>query len=164
MVFIGPYEHHSNELPWRESVADVVTIRADDEGRIDLEHLEHELRRHADRRIKIGSFSAASNVTGIVTDVDQVAIALHRYGAQSCWDYAAAGPYLPIDMNAAPDIPNGPPRVQGRGLRLAAQVHRRSRHARRAGDQALARAQPRALRARRRDDRLRQPDRALLPP
>ena len=108
VVFIGPYEHHSNELPWRESVADVVTIREDDEGRVDIEHLEHELRRHADRRVKIGSFSAASNVTGIVTDVDQVAITLHRYGAQSCWDYAAAGPYLPIDMNAAPDIPNGP--------------------------------------------------------
>ena len=50
VVFIGPYEHHSNELPWRESVADVVTIREDDHGRVDLEHLEHELRRHADRR------------------------------------------------------------------------------------------------------------------
>ena len=108
VIFIGPYEHHSNELPWRESVADVVTIREDDHGRVDLEHLEHELRRHADRRVKLGSFSAASNVTGIVTDVDQVAITLHRYGAKSCWDYAAAGPYLPIDMNAAPDIPNGP--------------------------------------------------------
>ena len=108
VVFIGPYEHHSNELPWRESVAEVVTIREDAEGRVDIEHLEHELRRHADRRVKIGSFSAASNVTGIVTDVDQVAITLHRYGAQSCWDYAAAGPYLPIDMNAVPDIPNGP--------------------------------------------------------
>ena len=58
--------------------------------------------------MKIGSFSAASNVTGIVTDVDRVAITLHRYGAKSCWDYAAAGPYLPIDMNAAPDIANGP--------------------------------------------------------
>jgi selenocysteine lyase/cysteine desulfurase len=108
VVFIGPYEHHSNELPWRESIADVVTIREDDAGRVDLEHLEHELRRHADRRVKIGSFSAASNVTGIVTDVDRVAITLHRYGAKSCWDYAAAGPYLPIDMNAAPHIANGP--------------------------------------------------------
>jgi selenocysteine lyase/cysteine desulfurase len=108
VVFIGPYEHHSNELPWRESIADVVTIGEDEDGRVDIEHLEHELRRHADRRVKIGSFSAASNVTGIVTDVDRVAIALHRYGAQSCWDYAAAGPYLPIDMNAAPDIENGP--------------------------------------------------------
>jgi selenocysteine lyase/cysteine desulfurase len=83
VVFIGPYEHHSNELPWRESIADVVTIREDEEGRVDVEHLEHELRRHSDRRVKIGSFSAASNVTGIVTDVDQVAIALHTATARS---------------------------------------------------------------------------------
>jgi selenocysteine lyase/cysteine desulfurase len=99
VVFIGPYEHHSNELPWRESIADVVTIREDRDGRVDIGHLEHELERHADRTLKLGSFSAASNVTGIVTDVDRVAIALHRHGALACWDYAAAGPYLPIDMN-----------------------------------------------------------------
>ena len=107
VVFIGPYEHHSNELPWRESVAEVVTIREDRQGRVDLDHLEHELRRHGDRAVKIGSFSAASNVTGIVTDVDEVSIALHRHGALSCWDYAAAGPYLPIDMNPAPDVADG---------------------------------------------------------
>jgi selenocysteine lyase/cysteine desulfurase len=106
-VFIGPYEHHSNELPWRESVADLVTIREGDAGRVDLEHLDYELRRRSDRALKIGSFCAASNVTGIVTDVDQVAIALHRHGALSCWDYATGGPYLPIDMNAAPRIPDG---------------------------------------------------------
>ena len=99
VVFIGPYEHHSNELPWRESVADVVTIREDADGRVDVEHLGHELRRHADRALKIGSFSAASNVTGIVTDVDEVSAVLHGHGALACFDYAAAGPYLPIDMN-----------------------------------------------------------------
>ena len=108
VVFLGPYEHHSNELPWRESIAEVVPIRADSEGRVDIDHLTHELRRHADRSVKIGSFSAASNVTGIITAVDEVAITLHRHGALSCWDYAAAGPYLPIDMNAAPGIPEGP--------------------------------------------------------
>jgi selenocysteine lyase/cysteine desulfurase len=107
VVFIGPYEHHSNELPWRESVADVVTIGEDGAGGVDLVHLEYELRRHADRTVKIGSFSATSNVTGIVTDVDRITIALHRHGALACWDYAAAGPYLPIDMNAAPEIPDG---------------------------------------------------------
>src|SRR5690348_8768207 len=74
VVFIGPYEHHSNELPWRESPAEVVTIGEDRDGRIDLEHLDHELRRHADRTVKIGTFSAASNVTGVITDVEQVAI------------------------------------------------------------------------------------------
>ena len=51
VVFIGPYEHHSNELPWRESLADVVTIDEDADGRIDLAHLEAELRAHADRQI-----------------------------------------------------------------------------------------------------------------
>jgi selenocysteine lyase/cysteine desulfurase len=107
VVFIGPYEHHSNELPWRESVADLVTIEQDSDGGLDLVDLEYELRRHADRTVKIGSFSAASNVTGIVTDVDRITITLHRHGALACWDYAAAGPYLPIDMNASPDVPNG---------------------------------------------------------
>jgi selenocysteine lyase/cysteine desulfurase len=106
-VFIGPYEHHSNELPWRESPADLITIGEDRDGRIDVEHLGHELRRHADRGVKIGSFSAASNVTGVITDVDEIAITLHRHGAASCWDYAAAGPYLPIDMNPAPDRAHG---------------------------------------------------------
>jgi selenocysteine lyase/cysteine desulfurase len=98
VVFIGPYEHHSNELPWRESIADVVTIREDRDGGVDVDHLERELRRHGDRALMLGSFSAASNVTGIVTDVDRVSEVLHRHGAFACWDYAAAGPYLPIDM------------------------------------------------------------------
>jgi selenocysteine lyase/cysteine desulfurase len=106
-VFIGPYEHHSNELPWRESCADLVTIGQDGAGEIDLAHLEYELRRHADRTVKIGSFLAASNVTGIASDVDRISVRLHRHGALACWDYAAAGPYLPIDMNAAPPVPDG---------------------------------------------------------
>jgi selenocysteine lyase/cysteine desulfurase len=98
VVFIGPYEHHSNELPWRESRAEVVTIGEDADGRIDLAQLERELGRHADRRLKVGSFSAASNVTGIVSDVEGIASLLRRHGALACFDYAAAGPYLPIDM------------------------------------------------------------------
>jgi selenocysteine lyase/cysteine desulfurase len=98
VVFIGPYEHHSNELPWRESPAEVVTIREGADGRLDLDHLESELRRRAGRALKIGSFSAASNVTGITTDVDRASRVLRRHGALSCWDYATAGPYLPIGM------------------------------------------------------------------
>ena len=107
VVFIGPYEHHSNELPWRESVAEVITIGEEADGRIDLDQLVYELRRHADRGVKIGSFSAASNVTGVISEIDEIAITLHKHGARSCWDYAAAGPYLPIDMNAAPGRADG---------------------------------------------------------
>src|ERR1041385_1272799 len=102
IVFIGPFEHHSNELPWRESIAEVCVIHEDPDGHIDLEHLERELVRHAARPLKIGSFSAASNVTGIATDTRAVAELLHRHGAYSLWDFAAAGPYVAIDMN--PDM------------------------------------------------------------
>ena len=107
VVFVGPYEHHSNELPWRESIADLCVIREDADGRLDLRHLEAELERHAGRPLKIGSFSAASNVTGIMTDVDAVATLLHRHGALSLWDYAAAGPYVEIEMNPAREGPDG---------------------------------------------------------
>jgi selenocysteine lyase/cysteine desulfurase len=99
VVFIGPYEHHSNELPWRESIADVVTIDEDRDGRIDLEHLERELVDNRDRSLRIGSFSAASNVTGIVSDAVAITRLLHRHGALALWDYAAAAPYVRIAMN-----------------------------------------------------------------
>ena len=99
VVFIGPYEHHSNELPWRESIADVVTIDEDSDGLIDLEHLEAELIRFADRSLKIGSFSAASNVTGIGSKTCATSILLHKHGALAFWDFAAAGPYVQIEMN-----------------------------------------------------------------
>jgi selenocysteine lyase/cysteine desulfurase len=99
VVFVGPFEHHSNELPWRESAAEVVAIKEDPSGRLDLDHLERELVRHAGRPLKIGSFSAASNVTGVVTDTDIVAELLHRHGALACFDYAA-GPHLEIAMRA----------------------------------------------------------------
>ena len=99
VVFIGPFEHHSNELPWRESIADVIVIPEDADGHIDTSLLEAELVRHTDRPLRIGSFSAASNVTGIRSDTAAIATLLHRYGALSFWDFAAAAPYLPIDMS-----------------------------------------------------------------
>jgi selenocysteine lyase/cysteine desulfurase len=98
VVFIGPYEHHSNELPWRESISDVVTIREDRDGHIDLEHLSDELRRYESRPLKIGSFSAASNVTGIHSETRSISTLLHRYGALAFWDYGAAAPYVALRM------------------------------------------------------------------
>jgi selenocysteine lyase/cysteine desulfurase len=104
VVFIGPYEHHSNELPWRESIADVVTIREDADGEIDQARLVEELERYRDRPLKIGSFSAASNVTGIVSDTRGIARLLHQHGALACFDFAAAAPYVAIEME-----PDGDP-------------------------------------------------------
>jgi selenocysteine lyase/cysteine desulfurase len=101
VVFIGPYEHHSNELPWRESIADVVVIPQDHDGHIDIDRLSAELERHDGRRLKIGSFSAASNVTGIVSNTHRVSALLHEHGALSFWDCAAAAPYVEIEMYGA---------------------------------------------------------------
>ena len=102
VVFIGPFEHHSNELVWRESIADVVVIPQDRDGHIDCDRLRAELERHAERPLKIGSFSAASNVTGIVSDTDAIATLLHEHGALSFWDFAAAAPYVDIEMYGSP--------------------------------------------------------------
>ncbi|MDE4145395.1 MAG: aminotransferase class V-fold PLP-dependent enzyme [Pseudophaeobacter sp. bin_em_oilr2.035] len=98
VVFIGPYEHHSNILPWRESRATVVEIPEAAGGGPDLEVLQVALSEYAACDLKIGSFSAASNVTGILTDADAVSDLLHAHGALAVWDYAGGGPYLPIDM------------------------------------------------------------------
>lgn len=108
VVFVGPYEHHSNELPWRETYADVIEIGADPNGHLDLTDLTTQLVRYADRPLRIGSFSAASNVTGILTDTDAIAALLHTHGALSFWDYAAAAPYVPLRMaESAPGAQDG---------------------------------------------------------
>ncbi len=104
VVFLGPYEHHSNELPWRESIADVVSVPLTDDGQIDEEYLRQQLLAHADRPLLIGSFSAASNVTGIKSDVSGVTAILKEHGALAFWDYAAASPYVGIDVNAETPI------------------------------------------------------------
>lgn len=103
VVFISKMEHHSNDLPWRESIADVVMVGFDGDGRVSVAELARLLAdpRYAQRPLKIGSFSAASNVTGIRNDVDGLARAMHIAGGFACFDYAAAGPYVDIDMHPA---------------------------------------------------------------
>jgi selenocysteine lyase/cysteine desulfurase len=100
VVFVGPYEHHSNEISWREGLATVVEVQLDKEGGIDLQHLEELLKQPQYlERLRIGSFSAASNVTGMISPVHDIARLLHRHNALAFFDYAASAPYVPIDMN-----------------------------------------------------------------
>jgi selenocysteine lyase/cysteine desulfurase len=104
VVFVGPYEHHSNEIMWRQSLATTVEVRLDASGNVDLAHLEEVLQDPAyEGRVRIGSFSAASNVTGIRTDVSAIASLLHKYDAIACFDFAACAPYVEIDMNPEPE-------------------------------------------------------------
>ncbi|WP_313349838.1 aminotransferase class V-fold PLP-dependent enzyme [Paracoccus sp. (in: a-proteobacteria)] len=95
-VLLGPYEHHSNILPWRESGAKVVTLPEAATGGPDLAALRQALQDASGP--VIGSFSAASNVTGTLTDVAGITRILKAAGAKVVWDYAGGAPYLPIDM------------------------------------------------------------------
>lgn len=101
-VFIGPYEHHSNELPWRELGIEVIRIPESKDGDVCLVTLESQLQTNQNKRL-IGSFSAASNVTGILCDQNAITSLLHRYNALAFWDFAAAAPYVKLDMNPSSD-------------------------------------------------------------
>lgn len=104
VVYVGPYEHHSNEVSWRQGLATVVEVPLAADGGIDLGALERLLEHPAYQgRMRIGSFSAASNVTGIRSPVHEIAMLLHRHDAIACFDFAASAPYVAIDMNPPAD-------------------------------------------------------------
>lgn len=105
VVLTGPYEHHSNILPWREAGAETIEVAEAQDGGVDLDDLERHLLRYAGQRTVIGAFSAASNVTGILTDVVAVTQRLKVYGALAVWDYACAAAYTRMSMQPAPDAP-----------------------------------------------------------
>ncbi|OQM74624.1 aminotransferase class V-fold PLP-dependent enzyme [Manganibacter manganicus] len=98
LVLIGPYEHHSNILPWRESGAEVIEIPEAAGGGLNLDLLAETLAQAGKDRRVVCAFSAASNVTGILTDVAAVTRLAKAAGARIIWDYAGGGPYLPIAM------------------------------------------------------------------
>jgi len=100
VIFVGPYEHHSNEISWRQGLATVVVVDLAADGSIDLDHLERLLKLpEYQNRLRVGSFSAASNVTGMRSPVHEISCLLHRHNAIACFDYAASAPYVDIDMN-----------------------------------------------------------------
>lgn len=104
IVFVGPYEHHSNLVPWRESGCEIVTVpECPTNKTIDYEVFEQLLQNPSyNNRLKMGTFTAASNVTGKVSDVDRIAATLHRHGALAFFDYATGAPYMSMDMNPSP--------------------------------------------------------------
>lgn len=103
VVFITHMEHHSNQTSWLETICDVVIIEPNDKGLVNLNHFEHLLKLYHNRKLKIGSFTAASNVTGIHTPYHQMAKMMHQNGGICFVDFAAAAPY--IDINMHPEDP-----------------------------------------------------------
>ncbi len=103
VVFITHMEHHSNHTSWLETIADVVQLKPNKELLVDLDELRNELEKHKDRKMKIGSFTACSNVTGISTPYHQMARIMHENGGLCFVDFAASAPY--VDMNMHPEDP-----------------------------------------------------------
>ncbi len=99
VVFISHMEHHSNHTSWFETTADVVVIKPGTDMLVDLDELRTELEKHKDRKLKIGSFTACSNVTGIRTPIYEMARIMHEYGGICFIDYAASAPYDEINMH-----------------------------------------------------------------
>lgn len=103
LVLLGPYEHHSNLLPWRESGAEVIELPEAADGGPDRAALRHQLEAARGRRV-ICAFSAGSNVTGALTDIAAVSRLAKAHGARIIWDYAGAAPYIPVTMQPAADV------------------------------------------------------------
>ena len=95
LIIVGPYEHHSNELSFRESLANVKRVKLTPDGLIDLKHLKKILENNKDKEI-IASFCIASNVSGIITPYKKISKLLRKYKAIVCFDAAASSPYINI--------------------------------------------------------------------
>jgi len=99
VIFISHMEHHSNLLPWQESIGDLVMIPPGKDGTVDPGQLDAMLHQYRHRRYKIGSFTACSNVTGLESPYHKLAAVMHRHGGYCFVDFAASAPYTRIDMH-----------------------------------------------------------------
>jgi selenocysteine lyase/cysteine desulfurase len=103
VVFVTHMEHHSNQTSWLETIADVVVIPPTSNGLVDVQFLRDELPKYADRTMRIGAFTACSNVTGICTPYQELARIMHDYNGFCFVDFAASAPYVNIDMHPEGD-------------------------------------------------------------
>ena len=98
LVLVSPYEHHSNELSFREGLCDYMRVPLSEGGEIDLLALERILKLNVGRRI-IGSFSAASNVTGIISDYKKISELIRAVGGIVAFDCAALSSHANLDCD-----------------------------------------------------------------
>ncbi len=101
IVFITHMEHHSNQTSWLETIADVVVLQPDGENRVDPQELRRQLEKYKERKYKVGSFTACSNVTGVQPPYHKLAAIMHEYGGLAFVDFAGSAPYVDIDMHPA---------------------------------------------------------------
>ena len=103
VVFVTHLEHHSNHTSWLETSADVIVLEPNPDMTVNIGSLEKALEKYKHRELKIGAFSACSNVTGIFPPFRDLARLMHKNGGFAFADYAASAPYVDIDMHPEGD-------------------------------------------------------------
>jgi len=103
VVFITSMEHHSNHTSWLETICDVEVVPNCTNNVVDLNYLRNRLEFYKNKRKLIGSFSACSNVSGLITPYHKLARLMHEYNGVCFVDFSASAPYVDIDMH-----PNDP--------------------------------------------------------
>jgi len=96
LVIIWPFEHHSNEISFREAICDVIVCPLNSKNTLDLEKLEEIVEENKHREI-IWSFSSASNVTWIKNPIEKIYKIIKKYDWIMCVDSAASSPYMNVD-------------------------------------------------------------------
>ena len=104
VVFITHVEHHSNHTSWLETIADVVVLEPNKNLLVDPDNLRQAIRKYENRKLKIGAFSACSNVTGYMPPFYELSKIMHENGGYSFIDFAASAPY--VDINMHPEDPD----------------------------------------------------------
>ena len=99
IVFITHMEHHSNQTTWIETIADVEIIPYDKTGLVDINALQKLIDKYSNRRLKIASVTACSNVTGLQPDYFKIAKILHQNNGVCFVDFACSAPYVDMDMH-----------------------------------------------------------------
>ena len=87
-------EHHSNIVPWQLAGARLEYVRIDDEGCLDLDHLDELLAKGP----KLVSVAHVSNVLGTINPVEEIVRRARAAGALSVIDGAQAVPQIPVDL------------------------------------------------------------------
>lgn len=98
LVIIGPFEHHSNEVSFRQGLCDLIRVRKNELGELDFTHLEQILEQNSKREI-IGSFSVCSNVTGVITDYKKIYNLFKKYNAILALDASSISGYENVDCS-----------------------------------------------------------------
>ncbi len=101
VVFVTHLEHHSNHTSWIETIADVVVLEPNSDLLVNSDELRRQLEVYKERPLKIGAFSACSNVTGVKPQYYELAKIMHQHGGYAFIDFAASAPYVSIDMHPA---------------------------------------------------------------